>query len=187
MANVSDIRNGMVIQFKEGLYEVVEFLHVKPGKGSAFVRTKLKNVRTGQVIDNTFRTNSDKLDEVRIEMSKKQYLYFDGDFYIFMDNETFEQLPVNASSLGDLTKLLIENMEVKMRFTPEGEIVGVELPTTVVMTIAEAEPNVKGNTASGGGKTAVTETGLRITVPFFVEAGEKVKIDTRTGAYLERV
>ena len=185
MATMSDIRNGMIIEFKDGLWEVVEFLHVKPGKGPAFMRSKLKNVRTGKVVDNTWR-DSDNFNEVRVERRKMEYLYRDGEFYVMMDTETYEQLPVDAHVIGDMDKLVMENMELTILFAPDGEILGIELPVTVVQTIAECEPNVKGNTASGSGKTAYTETGLRLIVPFFVETGDKVKIDTRSGEYLER-
>ena len=185
MATMSDIRNGMIIEFKDDLWEVVEFLHVKPGKGPAFMRSKLKNVRTGKVVDNTWR-DSDNFNEVRVERRKMEYLYRDGEFYVMMDTETYEQLPVDAHVIGDMDKLVMENMELTILFAPDGGILGIELPVTVVQTIAECEPNVKGNTASGSGKTAYTETGLRLIVPFFVETGDKVKIDTRSGEYLER-
>ncbi len=185
MASTSDIRNGMIIKFKNGLYEIVEFLHVKPGKGPAFVRTKLRNYKTGQVIDNTFR-GSDKFNEVRVSKSKKQYLYSDADFFVFMDNDTYEQLSVPREFIGELALLLIENIDVTIRTDPDDNILGIELPTTVIHTIEECEPNAKGNTASGGGKPALTETGLKITIPFFVNAGEKIKIDTRSGNYIER-
>ncbi|HNX02715.1 MAG TPA: elongation factor P [Candidatus Cloacimonas sp.] len=185
MATMADIRNGMIIEFKDDLYEVVEFLHVKPGKGPAFLRSKLKNIRSGRVLENTFR-ESDTFNEIRIERTKKEYLYRDGNFLVLMDIDNYEQIHIDASLLGDKEKLLTENMEVILSTTPSGEIVGIELPTTVVQTITESEPNVKGNTASGSGKTAYTETGLRITVPFFVETGDKIKIDTRTGEYIER-
>lgn len=185
MASISDVRNGMIIEFKEGLYEIVEFLHVKPGKGPAFMRTKLKNVKTGRVLDNTFR-DSDSFNEVRLERTKKEYLYREGEFLVLMDSENYEQMHVDASILGDKVKMLADNMEVMVLSTPAGEILGVDLPTTVVQVIAECEPNVKGNTASGSGKVAFTDTGLRLMVPFFVEAGEKIRIDTRTGEYIER-
>ncbi|MCB5224075.1 MAG: elongation factor P [Candidatus Cloacimonadaceae bacterium] len=185
MATMADIRNGMVIEFKDDLWEVVEFLHVKPGKGPAFMRSKLKNVRTGKVVENTWR-ESDTFNEVRVERRKMEYLYRDGDLFVMMDSETYEQLPVDGHVVGDLEKLMLENMEISILFAPNEEILGIELPVTVVQTIAECEPNVKGNTASGGGKTAYTETGLRLTVPFFVEMGDKVKIDTRSGEYIER-
>lgn len=186
MASTSDIRNGMIIKFKNGLFEIVEFQHVKPGKGHAFVRTKLKNVKSGKVIENTFRT-SEKLEEVRVEKFKKEYLYFDGSFYVFMDINTYEQMQVPAEAIGDKDKFLIENMEVAMRLDPDGEIMGIELPITVIQEIAECEPNIKGNSASVSGKKAVTDRGLAITVPFFIEMGNKIKIDTRTGEYIERV
>lgn len=186
MATTSDIRNGMIIRFKDDLYEIIEFLHVKPGKGHAFVRTKLKNIKTGKVIDNTFRT-SEKLEEVRVEKHKKEYLYFDGQFYVFMDSNTYEQMQVPAEIIGDLDKFLVENMEVAMKLDPSGEVVGIELPTTVIQEIVECEPNVKGNSASVSGKKAITNTGLTIMVPFFVETGDKIKIDTRNGSYIERV
>jgi len=185
MATMADIRNGMIIEFKDDLFEVVDFLHVKPGKGSAFMRTKMKSLRTGKVWENTFR-DSDNFNEVRVERRKMEYLYRDGEFFVMMDTETYEQLPLDAHVIGDSEKLMMENMELMVMFTPSGEILGIELPVNVIMTIAECEPNVKGNTASGSGKTAYTETGLRIIVPFFVEAGNKVKIDTRTSEYVER-
>lgn len=185
MASMADIRNGMIIAYRDDLYEIVDFLHVKPGKGSAFVRTKLKNVKSGRVLENTFR-DSDTFNEVRVERTKKEFLYRDGEFFILMDSETYEQVPVDKAVIGDYEKLMMENMEVIVGTAPDGEILNIELPTTVVQTIAECEPNVKGNTASGGGKTAYTETGLRLMVPFFVEIGDKIKIDTRTVSYIER-
>ena len=186
MASTSDIRNGMMIEYKDGIYEIIDFLHVKPGKGNTFVRTKMRNVKTGQVLENNFRI-SEKLNEVRVEKSKKQYLYNDGHFFVFMDNDTYEQMNVPKEVIGDLDKLMVENTDVVMKITPDGDILGIELPTSVEMKIAESDPNIKGNTASSSGKNAVTETGLKLTVPFFIEAGEKVKIDTRTGEYIERV
>jgi elongation factor P len=186
MATTSDIRNGMIIKFKDDLFEIIEFLHVKPGKGGAFVRTKLKNVKTGKVLENTFRT-SERLEEIRVEKHKKEYLYFDGDFYVFMDSNNYEQIQVPRGMVGSNDKFLIENMEVAMKIDPEGQILGIELPVTVIQEIVECEPNVKGNSASVSGKKAVTNTGLDITVPFFLEIGNKIKIDTRTGEYIERV
>ena len=185
MAKTSDIRNGMMIEFKNGVYQIVEFLHVNPGKGQAFVRTKMKNIKTGKVLENTFKL-SDELLEIRVEKFRKQYLYRDGDYLIFMDNENFEQMPMDVESLGDDIKYLKEGMDIEMLLSEKGEVMGIDLPITVIQEIAEAEPNVKGNTASGSGKKAVTETGLAIMVPFFVEAGDKIKIDTRTGSYMER-
>ena len=185
MAKTSDIRNGMMIEFKHGIYKITEFLHVNPGKGQAFVRTKMKNIKTGKVLENTFKL-SDELIEIKVEKFKKQYLYRDGDYLIFMDNTSYEQMPIPIESLEDEMKYLMEGMDVDMLLSEKGEVMGIDLPITVIQTIAEAEPNVKGNTAASSGKNAVTETGLAIMVPFFVEAGEKVKIDTRTGTYMER-
>ncbi|MDD2228069.1 MAG: elongation factor P [Candidatus Cloacimonetes bacterium] len=185
MSSISDVRNGMIIEFKEGLYEIVDFLHVKPGKGPAFMRTKLKNVKTGRVLDNTFR-ESDNFVEVRLERTKKEYLYREEEFLVLMDSENYEQMHVDASILGDKENLISENMEVMVLTTPTGEVLGIDLPTTVIQVIAECEPNMKGNTASGSGKVAFTDTGLRLMVPFFVEVGEKIKIDTRNGEYIER-
>ena len=186
MASTSDIRNGMIINFKNNLYEIVEFQHVKPGKGAAFVRTKLKSIKTGKVIDNTFRT-SEKLEEVRVEKHKKEYLYFDGTFYVFMDSINYEQMNVPVEVIGDNKKFLVENMEVAMKLDPDGQILGIEFPTSVIQEIADCEPNVKGNSASVSGKKATTDRGLSITVPFFIEVGDKIKIDTRNGEYLERI
>ncbi|MDP8201272.1 MAG: elongation factor P [Candidatus Tenebribacter burtonii] len=186
MVGTSDIRNGLIIKFKNGLYEIIEFQHVKPGKGAAFVRTKLKNIETGKVIDNTFRT-SEKLEDVRVDKEKKEYLYFDGTFYVFMDIESYEQISVPKEVIGDLDKFLIENMTVAMKLDPDKNILGIELPTTVIQEIADCEPNIKGNSASVSGKNATTSTGLNITVPFFIEIGNKVKIDTRSSEYIERV
>ena len=185
MISTNDLRPGIIIDLDGTLYLIVTAQHVKPGKGPAFMRSKLKNVKTGKVIENTWR-ESDTFNEVRIERRNMEYLYRDGDFYIMMDTETYEQTPVDASLIGEQDKLLVENMEVSLLLTPTGEILGIELPVTVIQTITECEPNVKGNTASGSGKIAYTETGLRLTVPFFIEVGDKVKIDTRTLSYIER-
>lgn len=186
MATTSDIRNGMMIEYKDGIYEIVEFLHVKPGKGNTFVRTKMRNVKTGQILENNFRI-SEKLTEVRVEKSKKQYLYRDGEFFVFMDNETYEQMNVPQQVIGEMEQFMTENIDVVMKITPDGEILGIELPIAVEMKIVESDPNIKGNTASSSGKNAVTETGLKLTVPFFIEEGDGVKVDTRTGEYMERL
>ncbi len=186
MASVSDIRNGLLIQFKDSIYEIIEFLHVKPGKGGAFVRTKLRNIKSGKVLENTFR-DKDELTEVKVEKFRKQFLYREGEHLVFMDMSSYEQTPVEMEVIGDKDKYMLEGIEVEMLMDENGQILGIDLPITVVQEIVEAEPNVKGNTASGGGKSAKTETGLMITVPFFVEAGTKVKIDTRNGSYIERV
>ena len=184
----SDIRKGMIIKFKENLFEIVEFLHVKPGKGGAFVRTKLRNIKTGQVLENTFRSG-EKINPIRVEVKKMEYLYFDGDFYMFMNMDTYDQIQLTSEIIGDNKYYLTENMELKIRFdaSSSNEVLGMELPITVEQLIENCEPNVKGNTVSGSGKNATTQTGLNITVPFFIEINDKIKIDTRTGEYLERV
>ncbi len=149
------------------------------------MRSKLKSLRSGRTIENTFR-ESDSFDEVRIERTKKEYLYREGDFFVLMDVENYEQMHVEKTTVADKEMLMKENMEIIVVSTPSGEILGIDLPTTVIQEIAECEPNVKGNTASGSGKVAFTETGLRLMVPFFVEVGDKIKIDTRSSEYIER-
>lgn len=188
MEDTSSIRKGLIMEYKGKLFEVVEFLHVKPGKGGAFVRTKLKNIQTGQVIDNTFRSG-EKIKQIRVEARKMDYLYNDGEFYIFMDNKTFEQISITKQNLGESLPYLVENTRVKVKFdvSNENTILGIDLPSFVVLKITDCEPNVKGNTAASSGKNAVAETGLSITVPFFIEIGDRVKIDTRSGNYIERV
>jgi elongation factor P len=185
MAKTSDIRNGMMIEFKNGVYKIVEFLHVNPGKGQAFVKTKMKNLKTGKVLEETFKL-ADELFEIKVEKFKMQYLYRDGDSLVFMDNSTYEQIPVPLETIDNGIYYLQEGMDVEILQSEKGEIMSIDLPITVVQTIAEAEPNVKGNTASGSSKKAVTETGLTVNVPFFVEPGDKIKIDTRDGHYIER-
>ncbi len=188
MASTSDIRNGLIIRYKDKLWEIVEFLHVKPGKGGAFVRTKLKNVQTGQVVENTFRAG-EKLDPVRVEAHKLDYLYSDEEFCHFMNSETFEQLAVPIETIGDNKYYLLEGTQVKIKFGENDMslVLGLDLPTSVNLKIAECEPNVKGNSASTSYKTGKTETGMPISIPFFIEEGDLVKVDTRTGKYLERI
>jgi len=185
MASTADFRNGMIINFKNDLYEIVEFLHVKPGKGGAFVRTKLKNVKTGAVLENTFRAG-EKVEELRIEKHKMEYLYYDGNNYIIMDPVTYEQVEIPEGFLGDKKFYFKENIEIAVLTSGE-EIINIELPTTVNLQIAECEPGVKGDTVSRSTKGAVLETGLKVQVPMFVNQGDVVKIDTRTGEYIERV
>ncbi len=186
MATMQDLRNGMLIEFKDSVYEIVEFLHVKPGKGPAFTRAKLKSLKNGRVIDNTFR-DSDKFNEVKAEKTKKNFLYHDGDFYVFMDKESYEQISVPNDVIGDLEKFLTENIEVTMLMDMNSNILGIDLPITVEMEIVECEPNVKGNTAASNSKSATTNTGLAISIPFFVEVGTRIRVDTRTGDYIERI
>jgi len=185
MASTADFRNGMIINFKNDLYEIVEFQHVKPGKGGAFVRTKLKNVKTGAVLDNTFRAG-EKVEEIRLEKHKMEYLYYDGNNYIIMDPTTYEQVGIPEDFLGDKKFYFKENIEIAV-LTNNDEIISVELPTTVNLKVTECEPGVKGDTVSRSTKGAVLETGLKANVPMFINQGDVVKIDTRTGEYIERV
>ena len=185
MASTSDFRNGMIINFKNDLYEIVEFLHVKPGKGGAFVRTKLKNVRTGSVVENTFRAG-EKVDEIRLEKHKMEYLYFDGNNYVLMAPKTYEQTEINSDFLGDKKLFFKENMELTI-LKNGNEIISIELPTTVNLQVSECDPAIKGNTVTGAMKNAVLETGLKIQVPMFINKKDVVKVDTRSGEYLERI
>ncbi len=185
MASTADFRNGMVMIFKNNLYEIVEFQHVKPGKGGAFVRTKLKNVRTGQVVDNTFRSG-EKVEEVRIEKKKMEYLYNDGMNFVVMDPVTYAQIEINEELIGDKKYFMKENTEIAL-FQTEDEIIYIELPTTVILEVVQSDPGIKGNTVSNVTKSAKLETGLEVQVPMFINKGDTLKIDTRTGKYLERV
>ncbi len=185
MATTADIRNNLVIEFNGGLWKVVEFLHVKPGKGNAFIRTKLKNIPGGQVIDHTFRSG-ERIQEVRLETRNMTFLYHDGQMYHFMDAENYEQIAVEASLIGEAKNFIKENDTIKMLFR-DSTPVDLELPPHVILTVTHTEPWVKGDTATGAMKPAELETGLKVQVPLFVETGDRVKVDTRTGAYLERV
>jgi elongation factor P len=186
MADTSDIRNGLCMEYNNGIYTVVEFQHVKPGKGPAFVRTKLKNVMDGRVVDNTFPSGH-KINVVRIERRKHQYLYPEDGGYAFMDSENFEQITLNAA-LFDRPELLKEGMEVDVMFHAEKEIpLSIEMPTNVVLKITYTEPGLKGDTATNTLKPAKVETGAEVRVPLFVNEGDLIKIDTSTGAYVERV
>ncbi|MCK5147875.1 elongation factor P [bacterium] len=185
MATTSDFRNGFVFKMDGDLYSISEFQHVKPGKGGAFVRTKLKNVKTGRVIERTFRSG-DKIDDVRLEKKPFQFLYANGDEYIFMDNNTFDQVSINETIVGNAAKLMIDGMDLEILFNGEEALV-VELPIFVVLKVAQTDPGFKGDTASGGSKPATLESGAVIQVPLFLEEGTRVKVDTRTGEYVERV
>jgi elongation factor P len=180
----SDLRNGMTIVIPEGLFSVVEFQHVKPGKGGAFVRTKLKNQRTGAVIERTYRAD-EKLDQAIIDKREMQFLYRDGSEYIFMDTASYEQLQVETDLLGDSANYLKEGDDAVLQFYGS-EIVGVDLPAAVELTVTETEPGLQGDRVSGARKPATLETGLTLQVPLFVNPGEKIKVDTRTGEYLTR-
>lgn len=184
MISSNDFRPGTTIEYDGSIWRVIEFLHVKPGKGAAFVRTKLKNIRTGAVREQTFRAG-EKVAPARVETRKMQYLYTDGEYFTFMDNETYDQLNVPASLMEEEVKYLLENMECQVMIYEE-QAIGVELPNTVVLTVKETEPGIKGDTAQGGSKKAVMETGAVVNVPLFIEEGEKLIIDTRSGDYVSR-
>ena len=178
----NDLKNGMSLNLPEGLYQVVEFQHVKPGKGGAFVRTTLKNVRNGAVVDRTFRAG-EKVERAIIDKREMQYLYRDGDDYVFMDNSSYEQLNVGPAQLGDAASYLIEGASPVLLMYRD-EIVGVDMPAAVELVVADTEPGVQGDRVSGARKPATLETGLVVQVPLFINPGEKVKVDTRSGEYL---
>lgn len=185
MATTADFRNGMCIEFNNGLYFIIEFLHVKPGKGAAFVRTKLKNVQTGRVIENTFNSGV-KVNEVRIERRPYQYLYKDDMGYNFMNNETFEQITIDENIINGV-KFLKEGETVEVVTHAENEtVLYADVATQVVLEITYTEPGLKGDTATNTLKPATVETGAEVRVPLFIETGEKIKIDTRDGSYIER-
>ena len=184
MATTSDFRNGLVIKLNNEIYTIVEFLHVKPGKGGAFVRTKLKKVTDGSVIDRTFRA-SERVEDVRLKDRKMEFLYRDNDLLHFMDSETYEQHALTESQLGEGLKFLKENTVVTVKFN-DGEPLLVELPFFVDLKIVETDPGVRGDTASGGSKPAKLETGAVIQVPLFVQNGSTVRVDTRTGEYVRQ-
>ena len=185
MVVAGDFKNGITFDDGQGnVLQVVEFQHVKPGKGAAFVRTKLKNVITGAVIEKTFNP-TDKFENAYIERKEMQYSYKDGDLYYFMDMETYEQIPINASVLGDNFKFVKEEMECKV-LSYKGNVFGVEPPFFVELEVTETDPGFKGDTATNATKPAIVETGAEVKVPLFIEQGDKIKIDTRTGEYMER-
>ena len=186
MADTSDFRNGLIIKFKNGLYTIIEFQHVKPGKGGAFVRTKLKNLQNGKVLDNTFRAG-EPVDVVRVERKKYQFLYRDGNSLVLMDNDTYEQLNVDKSFFGNQDKYLKESEEVELLLDDKDEIILAETPIFVQLEVTETEPGFKGDTATNVMKPAKLETGAEINVPIFVNVGDLLKIDTREGKYVERV
>jgi len=185
MISAGEFRNGVTFELDGQVFKIVEFQHVKPGKGAAFVRTKLKNVITGGVVERTFNP-SEKMPKAQIERRDMQYLYNDGGLYYFMDTESYEQIPLNMEQFGDALKFVKENMMVKI-LSYKGNVFGVEPPMFVELEITETEPGFKGDTATGGNKPATVETGAIIQVPLFVEIGNIIKIDTRTETYIERV
>lgn len=185
MISAGDFRNGITIEFEGNVYQIVEFQHVKPGKGAAFVRTKLKNIINGGVVEKTFRP-TEKCPQARIDRKDMQYLYSDGDLFNFMDTETYDQIALNSETVGDTLKFVKENDMVKI-CSYNGNVFAIEPPLFVELTITETEPGFKGDTATGATKPAIVETGAKVMVPLFVEQGEVIKIDTRTGEYLSRV
>ncbi len=185
MATTNDLKNGMVLVMDNGLWQVLEFQHVKPGKGPAFVRTKLKNVTSGKIIDKTFNAGT-KVETATVDRSDYQYLYNDGTDYIFMDTRTYEQVAVSPEIIGDAKNFLLENSTV-MIAQHDGQVLYVELPASVVLEITHTEPGLQGDRATGGTKPAILETGAEIQVPLFLNVGDKVKVDTRDGSYLSRV
>ena len=185
MISAGDLRKGTTFEHEGQVYTVIDFLHVKPGKGAAFVRTKLRNVISGGVTDTTFNPTA-KLQEAVIERKEMQYLYSDGELYYFMDQETYEQIPLNYEKVEDAIKFLKENMFAIIKFY-KGDAFSVECENFVVLRVVQADPSVKGNTATNATKEAVLETGTKLQVPMFVEEGELIRVDTRTGEYMERV
>ncbi|MDE7424537.1 MAG: elongation factor P [Lachnospiraceae bacterium] len=185
MISAGDFRNGMTIELDNGIYQIIEFQHVKPGKGAAFVRTKLRNIKNGGVVEKTFRP-TEKCPQAHIEKKDMQYLYNDGDLFNFMDVETFDQFSLSTDAIGDSLKFVKENDMVKM-LSHNGEVFAIEPPMFVELEITETEPGFKGDTATGATKPATVETGATVYVPLFVETGDKISIDTRTGEYLKRV
>ncbi|HLS45577.1 MAG TPA: elongation factor P [Ornithinicoccus sp.] len=185
MATTNDLKNGMVLKMDNGLWQVLEFQHVKPGKGPAFVRTKMKNVTSGKIIDKTFNAGT-KVETATVDRSDFQYLYNDGTDFIFMDERTYEQVHVPTSTMGSAADYLLENGQA-MIAQHEGTVLYVELPPSVVLEVTHTEPGLQGDRSTGGTKPATLETGAQIQVPLFLESGTKVKVDTRDGSYLGRV
>ena len=185
MISAGDFRNGITIEFEGNVYQIIEFQHVKPGKGAAFVRTKLKNIINGGVVEKTFRP-TEKCPQARIDRKDMQYLYSDGDLFNFMDTESYDQIALNADAVGDALKFVKENEMVKI-CSYNGNVFAIEPPLFVELEITDTEPGFKGDTATGATKPAVVETGAKVMVPLFIEQGEVIKIDTRTGEYLSRV
>ena len=185
MVSAGDFRNGITIELEGNIYQIIEFQHVKPGKGAAFVRTKLKNIKSGGIVEKTFRP-TEKCPQARIDRADMQYLYSDGDLFHFMDTTTYEQIALDADTIGDALKFVKENEMVKT-CSYKGSVYPVEPPLFVELEITETEPGFKGDTAQGATKPAIVETGASVNVPLFVEQGDVIKIDTRTGEYLSRI
>ncbi len=185
MVSVNDFRTGLTVEIDGDLYQVVEFMHVKPGKGAAFVRTKLRNVRTGFTVERTFNAG-EKVNLARVEIRDMQFLYRSEDDFVFMDTETYDQMTLGPDRVGDAVKYLKENMVLEIQVY-QGESIGVALPNTVELAVTETAPGFKGDTATGGAKPATLETGASVNVPIFVNVGDVIQVDTRTGAYLKRI
>ena len=184
MISSNDFRSGVTIELDGSVWRVIEFLHVKPGKGSAFVRTKLKNAQTGNVVEKTFRAGESVL-QANLEKRTMQHTYKDSGQYVFMDMETFEEVQLSLQQMGTTVSYVKEEMEVDILFW-DGKVLEVQLPTSVILEITETDPGVKGDTATGGTKPAIVETGAQIMVPLFISIGERIKVDTRDGSYLGR-
>lgn len=184
MISSNDFRTGVTIEIDNDVWQVVEFQHVKPGKGAAFVRAKLKNVRTGAVVERTFNAG-EKMPKAHIDSRAMQYLYENDGSFVFMDNETYDQIELNAEQLGDATKFLKENMDISVNFF-HGNIIGVDIPNSVELVVVETDPGIRGDTATGGNKPAKLETGYVVRVPLFINIGDVLRIDTRSGEYIER-
>ena len=184
MISVNDLKTGLTLQLDNGLWSVVEFLHVKPGKGAAFVRSKLKNVETGQVVEKTFRAG-EKVAKATLDRREMQYLYKEGKDYVMMDNESFEQTQLTDAQIGDSIKYLKENMNVQV-LMHDGKVIGVDIPAHVELEVVDTPPSEKGNTSQGGTKPATLETGAVVNVPFFIANGDVIRVDTRTNEYLDR-
>jgi elongation factor P len=185
MASTSDFKNGLVLNIDGQLWTITEFQHVKPGKGPAFVRTTLKNVLSGKTVDRTFNAGV-KVETATVDKRDMTYLYVDGDSYVFMDGETFDQINIPATTVGDVANYLLDNQEAVVA-THDGEVLFVELPASVELTISHTDPGLQGDRSTGGTKPATLETGYEIQVPLFLNTGDKIKVDTRSGAYLSRV
>lgn len=184
MISVNDFKTGLTVKVDNGIWKVMDFQHVKPGKGAAFVRSKLRNLRTGAIQEKTFRAG-EKVERAQIDNHRMQYLYANGDSHVFMDNETYDQLELPGDTLENELKFIKENMEVHIQ-TYEGETIGIEIPNTVTLTVTETEPGIKGDTATGATKQATVETGYTLNVPLFVNEGDQLVINTSDGSYVSR-
>ncbi|WP_210618860.1 elongation factor P [Mammaliicoccus lentus] len=184
MISVNDFKTGLTVKVDNGIWKVMDFQHVKPGKGAAFVRSKLRNLRTGAIQEKTFRAG-EKVERAQIDNHRMQYLYANGDSHVFMDNETYDQIELPGDTLENELKFIKENMEVQIQ-TYEGETIGIEMPNTVTLTVTETEPGIKGDTATGATKQATVETGYTLNVPLFVNEGDQLVINTSDGSYVSR-